>query len=201
MKGIKLCSLSLKLRGLAKILLPKYHTRPSLVIGCCYTERRHWYRLAHRLYKGGLIVHFCNRTTRNIFYEGRWNLKGKTIANLGYELRGQKGYIFINESLTELIEVQTTEQLTLESRSLINLRGIFKLSWQLWGNHILDRLVYLDQQETIAIGRGQFQVSNQKGRNICDHTVSLTLFYMVLFNGCTWLQNANSYVATSIAKI
>ena len=53
---------------------------------------------------------------------------------------------------------------------VINQRGIFKLSIV---RNILDRMIYMDEQEKINNGMGQFQVGNQKGRNIRDNTLIL----------------------------
>ena len=53
-------------------------------------------------------------------------------------------------------------------QDVINLRGIFKLPIL---RNILDRLVYMDEQDTIGTAMGQFQVGNQRGRNIRDHTL------------------------------
>ena len=53
-------------------------------------------------------------------------------------------------------------------REVLNLRGIFKLPIV---RNILDKLVHLDDQEQIKESMGQFQVGNQKGRGIRDHTL------------------------------
>ena len=52
-------------------------------------------------------------------------------------------------------------------KNVINLRGIFKLPII---RNILDKLIYLEDQEVINTSMGQFQVGNQKGRGIRDHT-------------------------------
>ena len=49
-----------------------------------------------------------------------------------------------------------------------NLRGIFKLPIV---RNILDRLICFEEQEKIGVKMGPFQVGNQKGRNIRDHTL------------------------------
>ena len=51
-------------------------------------------------------------------------------------------------------------------QNVVNLRGIFKLPIV---RNILDRLVTYDEQEQIGQNMGQFQVGNQKERNIRDH--------------------------------
>ena len=51
-------------------------------------------------------------------------------------------------------------------QNVVNLRGIFKLPIV---RNILDRLVIFDEQELIGRSMGQFQVGNQKERNIRDH--------------------------------
>ena len=51
---------------------------------------------------------------------------------------------------------------------VINLRGIFKLPII---RNILDRLICYDEQDNISSSMGQFQVGNQQGRNIRDHTL------------------------------
>ena len=57
--------------------------------------------VAHRLYNDRIIVLFKNRSARNRFYFARFNLKGKTIENIGLNKpEGKKGLIWINESLT-----------------------------------------------------------------------------------------------------
>ena len=53
-------------------------------------------------------------------------------------------------------------------QEVINLRGIFKLAII---RNILDRLVYFDEQAKLGPQMGQFQVGNQKKRNIRDHTL------------------------------
>ena len=53
-------------------------------------------------------------------------------------------------------------------QDVINLRGIFKLPIL---RNLLDRLVYLDEQDTISKSMGPYQVGNQVGRNIRDHTL------------------------------
>ena len=53
-------------------------------------------------------------------------------------------------------------------QDVINLRGIFKLPIV---RNLLDRLVYFDEKDLISESMGHFQVGNQKGRNIRDHTL------------------------------
>ena len=53
-------------------------------------------------------------------------------------------------------------------QNVVNLRGIFKLPII---RNLLDRLVSTDEQETIAVNMGPYQVGNQKKRNIRDHTL------------------------------
>ena len=55
-------------------------------------------------------------------------------------------------------------------QEVVNLRGIFKLPII---RNILDRLVYYDEQDQLGQKMGQYQVGNQKGRNIRDHTLVL----------------------------
>ena len=50
---------------------------------------------------------------------------------------------------------------------VINLRGIFKLPIV---RNILDKLIYIDDQKVLNQNMGQFQVGNQQGRSIRDHT-------------------------------
>ena len=53
-------------------------------------------------------------------------------------------------------------------QDVINLRGIFKLPIV---RNILDRLIYFDEGEELGEKMSQFQVGNQKKRNIRDHTL------------------------------
>ena len=53
-------------------------------------------------------------------------------------------------------------------QEVVNLRGIFKLAII---RNILDRMVCFDEEEQIGHSMGQFQVGNQKSRNIRDHTL------------------------------
>ena len=53
-------------------------------------------------------------------------------------------------------------------QEVINLRGIFKLAII---RNILDRLIYFDEEPQLGPEIGQFQVGNQKRRNIRDHTL------------------------------
>ena len=53
-------------------------------------------------------------------------------------------------------------------QDVVNLRGIFKLPTI---RNLLDRLVYFDERENLGPSMGQFQVGNQSGRNIRDHTL------------------------------
>ena len=55
-------------------------------------------------------------------------------------------------------------------QDVINWRGIFKLPIV---RNILDRMIYFDEYDTVSKNMGQFQVGNQKGRNIRDHTLVL----------------------------
>ena len=52
-------------------------------------------------------------------------------------------------------------------KDVVNLRGIFKLPII---RNILDKLVYLQERDTVNTNMGQFQVGNQSGRAIRDHT-------------------------------
>ena len=53
-------------------------------------------------------------------------------------------------------------------QTVVNLRGIFKLPIV---RNILDRLICFDEQEHVGKSMGQFQVGNQKDRNIRDHSL------------------------------
>ena len=53
-------------------------------------------------------------------------------------------------------------------RDVLNLRGIFKLPIV---RNILDRLIYRQEKEVVNTSMGQFQVGNQSGRSIRDHTL------------------------------
>ena len=53
-------------------------------------------------------------------------------------------------------------------QEVINLRGIFKLPIV---RNLLDRLIYFDEGEQLGKEMSQFQVGNQTGRNIRDHTL------------------------------
>ena len=53
-------------------------------------------------------------------------------------------------------------------QNVVNLRGIFKLPIV---RNILDRLICYDEQDEVSTNMGQFQVGNQMGRNIRDHTL------------------------------
>ena len=53
-------------------------------------------------------------------------------------------------------------------QNVVNLRGIFKLPIV---RNILDRLICYDEQDEVSRSMGQFQVGNQMGRNIRDHTL------------------------------
>ena len=53
-------------------------------------------------------------------------------------------------------------------QNVLNLRGIFKLPII---RNLLDRLVCMDEQERINTSMGPFQVGNQTGRNIRDHSL------------------------------
>ena len=82
---------------------------------------------AHGLPAGGIIVVFNSRTARNEFYSNRFNLKGKTVKDLGLdppEKDGQvtMGYIFINEGLT-----QEAKSLLFETRKKFKLLNIPKV--------------------------------------------------------------------------
>ena len=83
--------------------------------------------VAHRLPAGGIIVAFNSRTARDEFYNNRFNLKGKTVKDLGLDppvKDGQvtMGYIFINEGLT-----QETKSLLFETRKKCKLLNIPKV--------------------------------------------------------------------------
>ena len=53
-------------------------------------------------------------------------------------------------------------------QDVVNLRGIFKLPIV---RNILDKLINYDDQEVLNDNMGQFQVGNQQGRSIRDHTL------------------------------
>ena len=53
-------------------------------------------------------------------------------------------------------------------QNVINLRGIFKLPIV---RNILDRLISFDEEVKVSQSMGQFQVGNQKERNIRDHSL------------------------------
>ena len=53
---------------------------------------------------------------------------------------------------------------------VVNLRGIFKLPIV---RNILDKLIHIEDQPTINKHMGQYQVGNQTGRGIRDHTFIL----------------------------
>ena len=53
-------------------------------------------------------------------------------------------------------------------KDVINLRGIFKLPIV---RNILDKIIHVEDQDTICSSMGQFQVGNQKGRGIRDHSL------------------------------
>ena len=73
--------------------------------------------VAHRLPGGGIIVQFASRTARDILFNSKSNLKGKTVKDRGLsppktkEGVETKGLIFINEGLT-----QETKSLLFETR-------------------------------------------------------------------------------------
>ena len=73
--------------------------------------------VAHRLPGGGIIVQFASRTARDILFNSKSNLKGKTVKDLGLsppktkEGVETKGLIFINKGLT-----QETKSLLFETR-------------------------------------------------------------------------------------
>ena len=52
-------------------------------------------------------------------------------------------------------------------QEVINLRGIFKLPII---RNLLDRLIYFEEMEQLGTSMGQFQVGNQKGRNMRSYT-------------------------------
>ena len=68
-------------------------------------------------------------------------------------------------------------------REVVNLRGIFKLPIV---RNILDRLIYFQDQDVLNRSMGQFQVGNQKGRSIRDHTLVL---HAVINDARTYKQN------------
>ena len=78
-----------------------------------------------------------------------------------------KEEIFIPSHL-QLSNVSTLYKGKGSRRDVLNLRGIFKLAIV---RNILDRLIYRQDQEIVNSSMGQFQVGNQTGRSIRDHTL------------------------------
>ena len=64
-------------------------------------QDHHGIDIAHKTQSNNIIVLFTSRYKRDEFYFGRFNLKGKSIADLGYQKsENSKGLIWVNESLT-----------------------------------------------------------------------------------------------------
>ena len=78
-----------------------------------------------------------------------------------------KATIIIPSKL-DLSNVSTIYKGKGSKQDVINLRGIFKLPIL---RNLLDRLICYDEEETVSSSMGQFQVGNQKDRNIRDHTL------------------------------
>ena len=89
------------------------------------------------------------------------------LASLLKMLNCIKNELLIPTSLN-LSNVSTIYKGKGSRQEVINLRGIFKLPIV---RNILDRLVYFDEQDELGKSMGQFQVGNQKERNIRDHTL------------------------------
>ena len=95
--------------------------------------------------------------------------------NLG--IKGLEALLALLNRIKEEVIVPTCLQLSNVStiykgkgsrRDVLNLRGIFKLPIV---RNILDRLIYKQEQEVVNSSMGQFQVGNQTGRSIRDHTL------------------------------
>ena len=82
-------------------------------------------------------------------------------------LNAIKAKLLIPEKLI-LSNVSTIYKGKGSKQDVINLRGIFKLPII---RNLLDRLVYFDEKDQLGPNMGQFQVGNQTGRNIRDHTL------------------------------
>ena len=78
-----------------------------------------------------------------------------------------KDEIIIPEKLN-LSNVSTIYKGKGSKQDVVNLRGIFKLPIV---RNILDRLIVFEEQEKVSLVMGNFQVGNQKNRNIRDHTL------------------------------
>ena len=78
-----------------------------------------------------------------------------------------KSEILIPDELS-LSNISTIYKGKGSKQNVVNLRGIFKLPIV---RNLLDRLIILEEQTTISTNMGDFQVGNQKGRNIRDHTL------------------------------
>ena len=95
------------------------------------------------------------------------NMGRDGLASLLEMLNYIKKELFIPTSLN-LSNVSTIYKGKGSRQEVINLRGIFKLPII---RNILDRLVYFDEQDELGKNMGQYQVGNQRGRNIRDHTL------------------------------
>ena len=89
------------------------------------------------------------------------------LQSLLYLMNKIKERLLIPSKL-DLSNVSTIYKGKGSRQDVINLRGIFKLPIL---RNLLDSLVYMDEQDTISTSMGQFQVGNQRGRNIRDHTL------------------------------
>ena len=89
------------------------------------------------------------------------------IQSLLDMLNNIKEFIMIPSKLN-LSNVSTIYKGKGSKQIVTNLRGIFKLPII---RNILDRLICFDEEKQISQNMGQFQVGNQKGRNIRDHTL------------------------------
>ena len=94
-------------------------------------------------------------------------LSGNGLSSLLKLLNMIKEAIVIPEKLN-LSNVSTIYKGKGSKQDVVNLRGIFKLPIV---RNILDRLIVFDEQEKISVEMGNFQVGNQKNRNIRDHTL------------------------------
>ena len=56
--------------------------------------------IAHRKMNGGIIMRFKSRAARDEVYARRFNLKGKTSHDFGFDLPQKGNFIFVNESLS-----------------------------------------------------------------------------------------------------
>jgi len=65
------------------------------------TAIHHGIDIAHRIKSGAILVLFESRQKREEFYQARFQLKSKTVTDLGLtKPKGVKGTIWVNESLT-----------------------------------------------------------------------------------------------------